>query len=178
MLAISTFFINISMKMARAKTRDDKRRLKLLYGGTTASLTPLFLLVIVSLIFKQSMEHVSDWIIVPVLVAVVSVPADAGVRDRGGKGDGTERRRFARDCSTALARRGLRLLTVAIVILSLMLVAFRIIVRAGHAASPQQLVDAGGDCRDCGAAADRWPNGCAAGWTGAFSVKPSTWSAC
>ncbi len=151
MTAVSTFFINISMKMARAKTRDDKRRLKLLYGGTTASLTPLFLLVIVSLIFKQSMEHVTDWIIVPVLsllflfpltlayVIVVEKAMELRVVIRQG-------------LQYWLARRGLRAPDggsgdppfhpgVSDY------------VRAGHAASAA-VGGAGGDCRDCGAAAE------------------------
>ena len=136
MTAVSTFFINISMKMARAKTRDDKRRLKLLYGGTTASLTPLFLLVIVSLIFKQSMEHVTDWIIVPVLsllflfpltlayVIVVEKAMELRVVIRQG-------------LQYWLARRGLRLLTVGVVIL-LFILAFRIMFEPGMR-RPQQL---------------------------------------
>src|SRR5205085_8584609 len=40
MAAISTFFINISEKIRHEATPDAKRRLKLLYSGTSVALTP------------------------------------------------------------------------------------------------------------------------------------------
>lgn len=72
MVAIATFFINISMKASFSKTPDAKRRLKLLYGGASVSLTPIFLVVLASLIFR--IKNVPDWIILPTLVLLFLFP--------------------------------------------------------------------------------------------------------
>lgn len=74
MAATSTFFINIFRKMAMAQSCDDKRRLKLLYGGTTASLAPLFLIIVGSLIFRYSLSAVPAWIIAPAVIALFLFP--------------------------------------------------------------------------------------------------------
>jgi sigma-B regulation protein RsbU (phosphoserine phosphatase) len=74
MMATSTFFIYISKKMTSAKTRDTRRRLKLIYVGTTVSLTPLFLVVIASLVMRKSLTHVPDWITVPSLLLLFLFP--------------------------------------------------------------------------------------------------------
>jgi sigma-B regulation protein RsbU (phosphoserine phosphatase) len=73
MVAICTFFVNISMKMSSAKTTDDRRRLKLLYWGATISLTPLFLVVVASLVMRRSFSGY-DWVIIPALVALFLFP--------------------------------------------------------------------------------------------------------
>ena len=74
MLAISTFFINIFVKMSNAKG-DARRRLKLLYGGATAALTPLFLVVMWSLIFRKPTTGMSGW---SFMTRCSSLPAWAG----------------------------------------------------------------------------------------------------
>jgi len=73
MVAIGSFFINISMKMSSAKTTDDRRRLKLLYWGATLSLTPLFLIVVASLVMRRLFSG-NDWVIIPALVALFLFP--------------------------------------------------------------------------------------------------------
>jgi phosphoserine phosphatase RsbU/P len=72
MVAIATFFINISLKASFSKNVDAKRRLKLLYGGAMVSLTPLFLLVMASLIFR--IKNVPDWILLPTLMLLFLFP--------------------------------------------------------------------------------------------------------
>lgn len=117
MVAIGSFFINISIKRKFAKAADEQRRLKLLYFGVTASLTPLFLLVIASLILhRQNFGGTgSDWYIIPALLAlflfpltlayviVVEKAMDLKVAIRQG-------------LQYALARRGVRVLMVVVTI--------------------------------------------------------------
>jgi sigma-B regulation protein RsbU (phosphoserine phosphatase) len=76
MVAIGSFFTNISFKRKSAKAADEKRRLKLLYFGVTASMTPLFLLVIASLILRRQNFGGSgaDWYIIPALLALFLFP--------------------------------------------------------------------------------------------------------
>ena len=113
MIAIGSFFINVSFKQKIAKAADEKRRLKLLYFGVTASMTPLFLLVIASLILHRQNfgGSGSDWYIIPALLAlflfpltlayviVVEKAMDLRVAIRQG-------------LQYALARRGVRVLTI------------------------------------------------------------------
>jgi len=115
MFAISTFFINIFHKWSSSAAPDEKRRLKLLYFGTTVSLTPLFLLVIASLVLHRTQFTSSDWLIIPALLAlflfpltlayviVVEKAMDLKVAIRQG-------------LQYALARRGVRVLTVLVTI--------------------------------------------------------------
>jgi sigma-B regulation protein RsbU (phosphoserine phosphatase) len=113
MVAIGSFFFNISYKRKVAKAADEKRRLRLLYFGATASMTPLFLLVIASLILHRQNFGGSgwDWYIIPALLAlflfpltlayviVVEKAMDLKVAIRQG-------------LQYALARRGARVLTI------------------------------------------------------------------
>jgi sigma-B regulation protein RsbU (phosphoserine phosphatase) len=73
MVAIGTFFMNIFRKMFSAKG-DARRRLKLLYGGASIALTPLFLLVLWSLIRRSDMDNVPQWILIPSLVLLFVFP--------------------------------------------------------------------------------------------------------
>jgi len=50
MAAIGCFFFAISRKSARATNPDARRRLSLLHGGATISMTPLFILIVVNLV--------------------------------------------------------------------------------------------------------------------------------
>jgi phosphoserine phosphatase RsbU/P len=117
MVAIGSFFFNISVKRKFAKAADEKRRLKLLYFGVTASMTPLFLLVIASLILHRQNfgGSGSDWYIIPALLAlflfpltlayviVVEKAMDLKVAIRQG-------------LQYALARRGVRVLMVLVTV--------------------------------------------------------------
>jgi sigma-B regulation protein RsbU (phosphoserine phosphatase) len=137
MLAISTFFINTFQKMAYAQNRDDRRRLKLLYGGTTIAMTPLFLLVVASLIFKQALAHPPDWVLIPVLLLLFLFPLTLAYVIVVEKA--MELRVVIRQgLQYWLARRGLRLLTVSVVVI-LFVLAFRIMFEPGMR-RPQQLI--------------------------------------
>ena len=46
--AIGSFFINISTKASMVTSADTKRRLRLLYAGTTVSMLPTFLLIVIA----------------------------------------------------------------------------------------------------------------------------------
>ena len=137
MIATSTFFINTFRKMAVAQNRDDKRRLKLLYLGTTIAVTPLFLLVVASVLFRKSMTTVPEWVLIPILgllflfpltlayVIVVEKAMELRVVIRQG-------------LQYWLARRGLRLLSLGVIVI-LFVLAFRIMFEPGMR-RPQQLI--------------------------------------
>ncbi len=170
MLAICTFFINIFGKSASAKSRDERRRLKLLYWGTWTSLTPLFLIVVAQVVFKKSFTQ-SDWAVIPALVALFLFPLTMAyviVVEKAMELKVAVRQGL----QYALARRGLRVLTV-IVILSVMLIAIRIITDPGVTKAQQMLTLAAVVISRHSLA----PQGsicCATGWTGASSAKRST----
>jgi sigma-B regulation protein RsbU (phosphoserine phosphatase) len=137
MLATSTFFINTFSKMAIAQNRDDKRRLKLLYGGTTIAMTPLFLLVVVSLLFRKSMTTVPEWLLIPILLLLFLFPVTLAYVIVVEKA--MELRVVIRQgLQYWLARRGVRLLTAGVVVI-LFLLAFRIMFEPG-VRRPQQLM--------------------------------------
>jgi sigma-B regulation protein RsbU (phosphoserine phosphatase) len=139
MVAISSFFINISIKRKFAKAADEKRRLRLLYFGVTASLTPLFLLVIASLILHRRNfgGSGSDWYFIPALLAlflfpltlayviVVEKAMDLKVAIRQG-------------LQYALARRGLRVL-MALLVVAVMVIGVRIVSEPG-VRRPKQII--------------------------------------
>ncbi len=132
MAAISTFFIYVFRKMAIAQNRDDKRRLKLLYGGTTISMTPLLLVVLASFIFK----HVSEWLLIPALLLVFLFPLTLAYVIVVEKA--MELRVVIRQgLQYALARRGVRVLTT-IVLFVLIFLAVGIILEPGMR-RPQQI---------------------------------------
>jgi sigma-B regulation protein RsbU (phosphoserine phosphatase) len=136
MVAITTFFVNIFIKMRHAKTPDLRRRFKLMYVGANLGLDPLFLLVIASLAMRKSLTHVPDWITVPVLlmlfvfpltlayVIVVEKAMDLKVAIRQG-------------LQYALARRGVRVLTVLATI-AVVLIGVHLLNQPG-VRGPQQL---------------------------------------
>jgi sigma-B regulation protein RsbU (phosphoserine phosphatase) len=139
MVAIGSFFTNISFKRKFAKAADEKRRLKLLYFGVTASMTPLFLLVIASLILHRQNFGGSawDWYIIPALLAlflfpltlayviVVEKAMDLKVAIRQG-------------LQYALARRGVRVLMVLVTI-AVVLIGVHLLNQPG-VRGPQQLM--------------------------------------
>jgi sigma-B regulation protein RsbU (phosphoserine phosphatase) len=73
-LAICYFFVTISTKMDGA-TGDARRRLKILYYGAAAGLTPLFILVLISLIRSKDVgQDIPRWIIVATFVTLLLFP--------------------------------------------------------------------------------------------------------
>ena len=73
MVAIGTFFMNISIKMSRAQG-DARRRLRLLYGGASIALSPMFLLVLWSLIRRTDIGNAPELVLIPSLVALFLFP--------------------------------------------------------------------------------------------------------
>ncbi len=134
--ATSTFFFNLSRKMAFARTRDDKRRLKLLYLGTTISLTPLFLIVIFTLILRTQIVT-SEWVLVPALVLLFVFPLTLAyviVVEKAME----LRVAIRQGLQYALAKRGLRVL-MAIAIVILIGIALRIVTDPA-VRRPQQII--------------------------------------
>lgn len=75
LLPISIFFFALFSKLFGTEAPDARRRLKLLVTGTTLSLGPLFLLVIVGLFRrKATTEDLSPWLIVPALLMLFLFP--------------------------------------------------------------------------------------------------------
>ena len=73
-LAICYFFVTISTKMDGA-TGDARRRLKILYYGAAAGLTPLFILVLISLIRSKDVgQDIPRWIILASLFTLLLFP--------------------------------------------------------------------------------------------------------
>ena len=137
MTAISTFFINSGKKMVSAKTRDARRRLKLLYFGTFISLTPLFLLVIASLVMRRSLAQMPDWITVPALLLLFLFPLTLAYVIVVEKT--MELRVVIRQgLQYALARRGVRVLT-ALATLAVVLIGVRLLNQPG-VRGPRQLI--------------------------------------
>src|ERR1043165_3138226 len=72
---ISIFFFALFSKLSAMETPDARRRLKLLATGTSISLGPLFILVILGIIRgKGTMEDLSPWLTVPALLMLFLFP--------------------------------------------------------------------------------------------------------
>jgi len=63
----------IGWKAFRAKS-DARRRLKLLLAGLVASLTPLLIMVVISVALKRSMDNAPVWVFLPALAALLLFP--------------------------------------------------------------------------------------------------------
>lgn len=75
LLPISIFFFGLFSKLADTKNPDARRRLKFLTTGTSISLGPLFILVIVGLVRgKGTTEDLSAWYTVPALLLLFLFP--------------------------------------------------------------------------------------------------------
>jgi sigma-B regulation protein RsbU (phosphoserine phosphatase) len=61
MIAAGSFFICIQAKLRTPMSRDAKRRLQLLYFGATVSMTPVFLLVLTSIIRGRQIQELFPW---------------------------------------------------------------------------------------------------------------------
>ena len=127
--AIGTFFVSIFLKMRGSASCDDKRRLKLLYGGAAVSLTPLLFVILGAIALRKPLATVPDWIIISALVLLFLFPVTLAyviVVERA-----MELRVVIRQgLQYALARRGVRLLQLAVSAVLLFLV-LRVITEPG-----------------------------------------------
>jgi sigma-B regulation protein RsbU (phosphoserine phosphatase) len=74
MLAIFYFFATIGTKMGTS-TGDARRRLKILYYGAAAGLTPFFILLVISLIRAKDVgQDIPRWIILPSFLILLLFP--------------------------------------------------------------------------------------------------------
>lgn len=114
MIAVGTFFANIATKKSKAPTPDDRRRLKLLYGGATISLTPLFLVVMGALLVNRSLDGLPQWVWFPALILLFLFPLTLAyviVVEKAME----LRVAIRQGLQYALARGGLRILTVVLI---------------------------------------------------------------
>ena len=75
MIPISIFFFALFGKLGATRNPDARRRLKLLTTGTTISLAPLFILIIVGLVRgRGAAEDISPWISMPALLLLFLFP--------------------------------------------------------------------------------------------------------
>ena len=75
MIAIGLFFALIGIKMGSATSPDGRRRLRMLLFGAQISLTPIFILVIVTLVQgKAPLEGLPAWVILPTLLLLFLFP--------------------------------------------------------------------------------------------------------
>lgn len=75
MIATGLFFTFIGMKMGMATNPDARRRLRILLVGAQISLTPIFILIIITLVQgKPPLEGVPVWLLLPVLLVLFLFP--------------------------------------------------------------------------------------------------------
>lgn len=75
MIAIGLFFMSLGLKIGSASSRDVRRRLKLMLIGTQVSLTPMFIVALVSLISgKGFFAGVPTWVAIPALLLLFLFP--------------------------------------------------------------------------------------------------------
>lgn len=74
-MAIGTFFASIAVKLRRAVTPDAKRRLRLLYTGSSLSMAPACLMFIVQAIHGGELEQVfPEWVVLSALSLMLFFP--------------------------------------------------------------------------------------------------------
>jgi sigma-B regulation protein RsbU (phosphoserine phosphatase) len=75
LIAIGSFFASISFKSRTAVSPDAKRRLRLLYVGTTVSMTPTFILIVIAQIKGGELEQVfPKWLVLASLTLLLLFP--------------------------------------------------------------------------------------------------------
>jgi sigma-B regulation protein RsbU (phosphoserine phosphatase) len=74
MAAISCFFMAIGTKMGTASSTDARRRLVLLMNGTSVALTPLFILVMYTLITGREFDSIPQWAWIPCILLLAVFP--------------------------------------------------------------------------------------------------------
>jgi phosphoserine phosphatase RsbU/P len=76
MLAVSAFFFLLGRKSGTASTPDARRRLKILWLGASVSLTPSFIVVLISLVRDTDpFRGLPDWVVITTLLALTLFPA-------------------------------------------------------------------------------------------------------
>ena len=73
MIAVVSFFFDMAFKM-RSATPDDRRRLKLLYGGALVSLPLQFMVFLWSLLTRRPVASVPEWILAPAFALMAVFP--------------------------------------------------------------------------------------------------------
>src|SRR3974390_1789340 len=74
-LAIGSFFGSMAFKSSTAASLDSKRRLRLLYAGTTISMAPAFLLILIARLKGGELELVfPEWLVLGSLVLLLLFP--------------------------------------------------------------------------------------------------------
>jgi sigma-B regulation protein RsbU (phosphoserine phosphatase) len=74
MPAMAVFFTALGIKSGQASTADARRRLRLVYWGAVVGLTPLFLVVIASLVSGRGAAVVPAWVLFTAFVALLLFP--------------------------------------------------------------------------------------------------------
>ncbi|MGA8229943.1 MAG: SpoIIE family protein phosphatase [Candidatus Acidiferrales bacterium] len=75
LIAVGGFFASISLKWFTAVSPDKKRRLRLLYAGTTVSLTPTMILIVIAEIKGGELEQVfPEWLVLVSLTLLLLFP--------------------------------------------------------------------------------------------------------
>jgi sigma-B regulation protein RsbU (phosphoserine phosphatase) len=75
LIAIGGFFVSISFKSITAVSPDAKRRLRLLFVGTTVSLTPALILIVIAQIKSGELEQVfPKWLVLVSLALLLLFP--------------------------------------------------------------------------------------------------------
>jgi phosphoserine phosphatase RsbU/P len=74
-VGVGSFFASMKIKSGLAASRDVKRRYNLVYAGTTAALTPLFILSLVQSIKNQPLEQIfPGWLVLGCLLMLMFFP--------------------------------------------------------------------------------------------------------
>lgn len=75
LLAIGSFFGSMAFKSSTAGSPDSKRRLRLLYVGTTVSMAPSFLLIVIARLKGGELEQVfPEWLVLGSFVMLLLFP--------------------------------------------------------------------------------------------------------
>jgi len=75
MLAVSAFFFLLGRKSGTASTPDARRRLKILWLGASVSLTPSFIVVLISVVRNTDpFRDLPDWAVIATLLALILFP--------------------------------------------------------------------------------------------------------
>ena len=76
MVAVGAFFFLLGHKSGTASTPDARRRLKILWLGASVSLTPSFIVVLISIVRNTDpFRDLPDWVVVATLLALTLFPA-------------------------------------------------------------------------------------------------------
>ncbi|MBI2689985.1 MAG: SpoIIE family protein phosphatase [Acidobacteria bacterium] len=112
---ISCFFALLTYKRFALKDIDSVRRMRTILFGATLALTPLFLVVIMSLILRRDMGSLSGWVIIPALLAMCLFPVTLAYAIVVHRAFGLSMV-IRQGLQYALASRGIRILQVMLIV--------------------------------------------------------------